>query len=531
MPSVLIADRLDPQVVEILSARGVAAEYAPQLAADPEALQRAIAGHQGLAVRSAAKVTRELLESADALQVVGRAGIGVDTVDVAAATARGIAVMNTPFGNSVTTAEHTIAMLLALARHIPQADAALRRGEWKRSTYVGTELRGKILGVIGCGNIGSEVATRAQALGMRVLVFDPYLPAENAEALGATRCTELEELLGRADVVTLHLPQTPETRDLLSAARIAAMKPGSRLINCARGGLVDEAALRQALEDGRLAGAALDVFATEPATGNPLLELHNVIATPHLGASTAEAQEQVGRQIAGQMADFLLDGTVVNAVNLPSVSAAEAPLIRPWFAVVEAIGSLAGQLTESSIHQIAIDYAGAVGERNTRPLTAALIAALLRPRLGEVVNMVSAPDIARSRGMGVVESVTSDQRGAFGSYVRLTVTTERQTRSVAATLFSDGKPRIIQIKGVEMEALPQPHMLYATNTDQPGFIGALGTALGDAGVNISTFALGRAEPGGEAVTLLGVDALPPEEVLDRIRALPLVRQVKALSFS
>ena len=530
MHKVLIADHLDPKVVEVFEARGVEARYHPELATDAAAFAEAIGACEGLAVRSAARVTAELLQHADRLQVIGRAGVGIDTVDVEAATARGIVVMNTPFGNTITTAEHSIAMLLALARHIPQANAALRAGEWARSRYVGSEVAGKILGVIGCGNIGAAVVERAVGLGMRVIVYDPYLPAARAESFGATRLDDLEQLLARADFVTLHLPRAKETRNLLSRERIAGMKPGAMLVNCARGGLVDEKALLVALESGHLAGAALDVFESEPAVDNPLPSLPNVVATPHLGASTVEAQEKVARQIAEQICDFLLEGTVANAINMPSVSATEAPLIRPWIAVVETLGTFAGQVTETSIQEIGIEYVGAVAERDIKPLTSALIAALLRPHLGGGVNMVSAPALARSRGVRVTESVSRDPRGAFGSYVLLTVKTERQTRTVAATLFSDGKPRIIQIKGVEMEALPQPHMIYATNIDQPGFIGALGTALGEAGVNIATFALGRAAVGGEAVTLLGVDAEPEEEVLERLRALPLVRQVKAVNF-
>jgi len=531
MARVLVADRLDPKIVDVFASRGVEAGYRPELAEDPDALEKTVAGHEGLIVRSAAKVTGAVLEAGRDLRVVGRAGVGVDTIDIKAATSRGIAVMNTPHGNTITTAEHSIAMLFAVARHIPQANASLRAGEWARSRFVGSELLGKTIGIVGCGNIGSEVASRAVALCMRVIVYDPYLSAEKAETLGARRIDDLDELLGQSDFVSLHLPKAPETEGLLSAERLAAMRQGARLINCARGSLVDEEALAKALRDGHLAGAALDVFAQEPAIDNPLLELPNVIATPHIGASTAEAQDKVAVQIACQICDYLLDGAVANAVNMPSVSAAEAPLIRPWFAVVEALGAFAGQVTESSIKSIVIDYVGDVGERDVKPLTSALVAALLRPRLGNSINMVSAPDIARKRGIGLTHTATTDRRGAFGSYVRLTVVTERQTRSVAATLFSDGSPRIIQIKGVDLEARPQPFMLYATNVDQPGFIGALGTALGEAGINISTFALGRSEAGSEAVTLLGVDAPPEEAVLDTIRTLPLVRQIKLVRFA
>lgn len=529
MVQVLIADRLDECAAKEFEARGVEVSYQPELAKDAEKFRTAVAEYDGLAVRSAAKVTAEVIGRAAKLRVIGRAGVGIDTIDVSAATARGIAVMNTPFGNTVTTAEHTVAMMAALARHIPQADASVRAGRWERSRFVGTELDGKSLGVVGCGNVGAAVVVRAIGLGMRVFAFDPFLPAEKAEALGATRVETVEELLERVDFVSLHVPRTESTKNLLSAERIARMKPGARLINCARGGLVDEEALHAALVDGHLAGAALDVFATEPVDDSPLLKLDNVVATPHLGASTAEAQVKVAEQIARQMCDFLLDGTVSNAVNLPSVTAAEAAQLRPWMAVAETLGTFAGQVTESPITEISIDFVGEAGKLNVKPLTAVLIAALLRPKLGDGVNIVSAPEIARERGMRVSENLV-DARGAFGSYMRLLVSTDRQTRSIAGAVFSDGKPRIIQIKGVGLEAVPQPHMIYATNVDQPGFIGAIGTVLGEAGVNIATFALGRSEPGGEAITLLGVDEAPDEQVLEQIRALPQTKQVKAVRF-
>ena len=529
MSGILVADRLDPSVVEVIRSRGIEVRYEPELAKDPEALCRAVADAEGLAVRSAAKVTSDTLDAANRLRVIGRAGVGVDTIDVTAATARGIVVLNAPFGNTVTTAEHTIAMLLSLARHIPRADASLRAGRWERSEFLGLELFGKTLGVVGCGHVGSEVARRAMALGMRVLTYDPFLAPERAKALGVARIDDLESLLARSDIVTLHVPRTDDTRNLLSASRIAAMKPGARLINCARGGIVDEAALVEALEVGALAGAAIDVFDKEPVTSHPLFGLPNTVVTPHLGASTAEAQAKVSLQIAEDLCDFLLEGAVANAVNVPSLDAKEAQFLKPWMAVAQTLGTFVGQVTESSILKLAVEYVGDAGAHGTRPLTAAVIAAVLRPALGEGVNSVSAPAIARERGMRVTESV-SDARGAFGSYVELVISTERQTRSIAGTVYSDGLPRIVQIKGVGLEAKPQPHMIYTTNADQPGFIGAIGTALGEAGVNIATFALGRGERGGEAIALLGVDQPPDASVLDRIRQLPMVRQVKAVRF-
>ena len=530
MPGILVADRLDPAVVDVIEGRGVQVRYAPELAQDPDAFCEAVADVEGLAVRYGARVTARILDAAKRLRVIGRAGVGVDTIDVASATARGIVVLNAPFGNTVTTAEHTMAMLLALARHIPQADASLRSGHWKRSEFVGLELQDKTLGVVGCGHVGSEVARRAPALGLRVLAYDPYLAPERTKSLGVMRVDELEVLLGRSDIVTLHVPRTDETVQLLSADRIALMKPGARLINCARGGIVDEVALVAALESGALAGAAIDVFEEEPVTRHSLFGLPNTVVTPHLGASTAEAQAKVSAQIAQDLCDFLLEGAIAHSVNVPSLDAKEAQLLKPWMAVAQTLGAFVGQVTESSILRLGVEYAGDAGTHGTRALTAAVIAAVLRPVLGEGINMVSAPEIARRRGMRVSESV-ADARGAFGSYIELEVSTERQTRSIAGTVYSDGLPRIVQIKGVGLEAKPQPHMIYTTNDDQPGFIGAIGTALGEAGVNIATFALGRAERGGEAIALLGVDEPPDPSVLERIRQLPMVRQVKSVRFS
>jgi D-3-phosphoglycerate dehydrogenase len=365
---------------------------------------------------------------------------------------------------------------------------------------------------------------------MKVIAYDPFLSAERAQTMGVERVEDLGELLGRADFVTLHLPRTEKTANILSAERIAAMKPGARLVNCARGGLVDEAAVAAALRGGRLAGAAFDVFAEEPARENPLFEAPNVVCTPHLGASTGEAQENVALQIAEQMADYLVQGAVANALNAPSVTAEEAPILKPWIGLAEALGSFAGQVTEHAITAIEIEYVGEVGELNRKPLTAALTAGLLKPLIGEGgVNMVSAPVVARERGISIAET-RKDAQGAFGSYVRLIVTTETQTRSVAGTIYSDGRPRFIQIKGIGLEAEPMRYMLYTTNTDTPGYIGALGSKLGELGINIATFALGRSQKSGEAIALLGVDEAVEPAMLAEIAALPQVRQARALVF-
>ncbi|MEM9049328.1 MAG: phosphoglycerate dehydrogenase [Pseudomonadota bacterium] len=529
MPKVLISDALSERAVQIFRDNGVEVDFQPDLGKDPDRLADIIGDYDGLAIRSATKVRAALLENAARLRVVGRAGIGVDNVDIAAASARGVVVMNTPFGNSITTAEHAIAMMFALARQLPEADASTRAGKWEKNRFMGVEITGKTLGLIGCGNIGSVVAARALGLRMKVLAYDPFLSAERATELGVEK-VELEALLPRADFVTLHLPKTEKTAGILSAVRIAQMKTGARLINCARGGLVDEEALAAALHDGKLAGAAFDVFSQEPARDNPLFGAPNVVCTPHLGAATTEAQENVALQIAEQMSDYLVKGAVSNAINAPSVTAEEAPVLKPWIGLAEVLGGFAGQVTETAIREIEIEYVGRVGQLNLRPLTAAVTAALLRPLVGEgAVNMVSAPIVARERGIRIAET-RKDEQGAYGTYMRLIVTSETMTRSVAGTIFSDGRPRFIQIKGINLEAEPQPHMLYTTNSDAPGYIGALGTLLGELEVNIATFALGRAAKGGEAIALLGVDSDVPDASLAQIGALPQVGQAKRLRF-
>jgi D-3-phosphoglycerate dehydrogenase len=529
MTKVLISDKLSDAAVQIFRDRGIEADFEPDLGKDPAALAGRIGAYDGLAVRSATKATAEIIARADNLRVIGRAGIGVDNIDIAAASARGIVVMNTPFGNSITTAEHAIAMMMALARQIPEAHASTAAGKWEKSRFMGTEITGKTLGLIGCGNIGSVVASRAIGLRMKVIAHDPFLSEERARGLGVEK-VELKELLSRADFVSLHLPKTEKTANILSAERIARMKPGARIVNCARGGLVDEAAVAEAIRSGHLAGAAFDVFAEEPARENPLFGLPNVVVTPHLGAATAEAQENVALQVAEQMSDYLLRGAIQNAINAPSITAEEAPVLRPWVRVAEVLGGFAGQLTEEPIREIEIEYVGQVAELNLKPLTAALTAAMLSPQVGEgAVNMVSAPVAARERGIRISET-RKDAQGAYGTYVRLLVTTPEKTRSVAATLFSDGRPRFIQIKGIGMEAEPMPYMLYTVNDDAPGFIGALGTKTGEIGVNIATFNLGRASKGGEAITLMGVDEPLSDAVLGEIAALPQVREAKALAF-
>ncbi len=526
-PRVLISDSLSPTAVEIFESRGCEVTFEPGLGKDKEKLLSMIGDYDGLAIRSATKATDKLIAAADNLKVIGRAGIGVDNVDIPAATSRGIIVMNTPFGNSITTAEHAISMMLACARQIPAADASTQAGKWEKSKFMGVEVTGKTLGLIGCGNIGSIVADRAIGLRMKVVAYDPFLTEERAIELGVEKA-DLDTLLKRADFITLHVPKTEKTANILSADAINKMKKGVRIINCARGGLVDEAALRAALDSGHVAGAAMDVFAEEPATDNVLFGAPNLICTPHLGAATTEAQENVALQVAEQMADYLTTGAVTNALNSPSISAEEAPRLAPFVKLAELVGSFAGQLTETAIEGITIEYAGDIAELNTQALSSAALAGVLRPLLSSV-NVVSAPAMAKERGIQL-EETKRGQEGAYETYMRLTVKTERQERSVAGTVFADGKPRLIQIKGIAMEGEFAEHMLYVTNNDKPGFIGRLGTLLGEAGINIATFNLGRAAKGDDAIALVQVDEPVGDDVLTKIEALEGVVQAKKLHF-
>jgi len=527
MPKVLISDALSAAAVQIFKDRGIEVDFQPALGKDKEKLASVVGGYDGLAIRSATKVTAKIIEQAKNLKVIGRAGIGVDNVDIPAATARGIIVMNTPFGNSITTAEHAISLMLALARQIPEADASTRAGKWEKSKFMGVEIFGKTLGVIGCGNIGSIVADRAVGLKMKVIAYDPFLPADRATDLGVEK-VELLDLFKRADFITLHTPLTEKTRNVISAEAIKAMKKGVRIINCARGGLVDEAALYEALKNGHVAGAAFDVFVTEPATENPLFNLPNVVCTPHLGASTSEAQENVALQIAEQMSDYLLRGAITNAINFPSISAEEAPKLKPFVALAERLGSFAGQLTETGISKVQVAYEGAVAQMNTKALTSAALAGLLRPMLGDV-NVVSAPVAAKDRGI-VIEEVTREMPEDYESLITVTVTTERQSRHVSGTVFADGRPRIVNIKGIRMDAEFGPSMIYITNLDKPGFIGKFSSTLGEAGINIATFHVGRDAPGGNAIALIEIDGQLPESVLAKVRALPQVQSAKPLHF-
>jgi len=527
MPKVLISDALSPAAVQIFKDRGIEVDFQPALGKDKEKLAELIGNYDGLAIRSATKVSAKILEKAKNLKVIGRAGIGVDNVDIPAATARGVIVMNTPFGNSITTAEHTISLMLALARQIPEADASTRAGKWEKNKFMGVEIFSKTLGVIGCGNIGSIVADRAIGLRMKVIAYDPFLSEERARDLGVEK-VELDTLFKRADFITLHTPLTDKTRNIIDAGAIKKMRKGVRVINCARGGLVDEGALAEGLKSGQVAGAAFDVFVEEPATASPLFSLPNVVCTPHLGAATSEAQENVALQVAEQMSDYLLRGAISNAVNFPSISAEEAPKLKPFIALAEKLGSFAGQLTETGLSKVQISYEGAVAQMNTKALTSAAVAGLLRPMLQDV-NVVSAPIVAKERGI-MVEETTREMAGDFESLITVTVTTDRQSRHISGTVFADGRPRIVNIKGIRMDAEFGPSMIYITNLDKPGFIGRFSSTLGEAGINIATFHVGREAPGANAIALIEIDGELPDEVLAKVRALPQVQQAKPLHF-
>ncbi len=524
MPKVLIADKLSTAAVEIFRQRGLETDVKVGLSKDE--LIGIIADYDGLVVRSATKPDADVIAAATSLKVIGRAGIGTDNIDIRAATAKGVAVMNTPFGNAITTAEHAIGMMFAAARQIPAANTGTLAGKWPKKAFMGTELSFKTLGLIGCGNIGSRVAERAMGLMMKVVAHDPFLTEERAVELGVEK-VELDEMLARADVISLHTPLTDQTRNILSREALAKTRPGVILVNCARGGLVDEDAVRDGLESGAIGAAAFDVFAKEPATDNPLFEAPNFIATPHLGAATSEAQENVALQVAEQMSDYLLTGAVTNALNMPSITAEEAPRLKPFAELAEKLGSFAGQISETGFDEVVIEYEGEVADLNRKPLTAAALAGLLRASRGDV-NMVSAPAILQESGIKLTETKT-EESPVYDSLIRIKVRVTGSWRTIAGTV-SAGRPRIAELKAIALEGDFLPVMLYVNNSDVPGFIGALGVMLGEAGVNIATFHLGRTAAGGEAIALVGIDTTPPESVIRRLDDLEHVRYVKVLHF-
>ncbi len=493
----------------------------------PDALKEIIKDYDALLVRSATKVTRDILSAAAKLKVVGRAGVGLDNVDLDAATQKGVIVMNTPAGNTISTAEHTVSMLLSLSRNIPQASASVKAGEWKRSKFMGVELYGKVLGIVGLGRIGGEVAKRARVFGMKVLAYDPFLSLEVARTIGV-EVVELKEVFKQADYVTVHTPLSAETRHLVSDEAFGLMKKGVRIINCARGGIIDEQALLRALKDGKVAGAALDVFEEEPVNpNNELLKLPQVIATPHLGASTEEAQVNVAIEVAEVVRDALLGRGIRNAANYPCLEAEACKRLDPYIRLAERMGAFAVQLIEGRLLELNITYSGEVTQNNVAPLTLALVKGALTPILQETVNFINAVTLAKERGITINE-VKSSTEDEFVTLLQVEVKTDRGTRKVCGTISSNKQPRIVKIDGYYVELSPAGDMIFLTNLDKPGLIGNLGTLLAANKINIATVTFGRDKQGGTAISVFNVDSAVSSEVLDKIRKLENVLTVKVI---
>ena len=523
---VLVSDKISDKGVEILKKAGLKVDVKTGM--KPDELKACIAEYHGLVIRSATKVTADIIDAAKNLKVIGRAGSGLDNVDKAAASKKGIVVMNTPGGNTITTAEHTIAMLFALARMIPQATASMKAGQWEKKKFMGVELFNKTLGIVGLGNIGNQVAKKAQGLEMMVIAYDPFLSEDRAKALGIEK-VELPGLFSRADFITIHTPMTPETKNLINAETIRKMKDGVRIINCARGGIVNEKDLYEALKSGKVAGAALDVFEKEPAgPDNPLLGLDNVICTPHLGAATEEAQENVAIAVAEQIADYLVRGTIRNAVNFPSIPADQVARLQPYLSLAEKLGSFAAQVFEGGITGVTIEYLGEAAELNTAPVTIAALKGLLTPILEETVNFVNAPFIAKERGIEVKET-KSDNAGDYQSILALRIKTKEKERYFAGTLFSKKDPRIVRIDNFAVEIVPEGIMLMIYNNDKPGVIGNLGSFFGKNNINIARMYFGRESAGGMAISVMSIDSPITPGNMEEIKKMPNVLSAKLLN--
>jgi len=523
---VLISDTLSDKGIEILKKAGL--EVDVKTGFKPEELKHEIAKYDALIVRSATKVTADIIDSAKNLKVIGRAGSGLDNVDKDAATKRGVVVMNTPGGNTITTAEHTMALLFSMARQIPQATVSMKQGEWEKKKFMGIELYNKTLGIIGLGNIGSQVAKMAQGVGMNVIAYDPYLSEEKAKTLGV-KAVRLDELIKRSDFITLHTPLTDETRNLINTGQIALMKDGVRIINAARGGIIDEKALYDGLKSGKIGAVALDVFEVEPANLStcPLLGLDNVICTPHLGAATEEAQENVAIAIAEQIADYLIAGTIRNAVNFPSVPADVLPSLQPYINLAEKLGSFLSQTIDGGINGITVEYKGEVTKFVLAPITAAVLKGILTPILEETVNFVNAPLIAKERGIEVKE-VTGADAGDYHSMLVVRIKVDTRENMVAGVLHGKKEPRIIKINKFLVEVVPEGEMLVLSNVDKPGVIGNIGTLLGRNNINIARMQFGRERPGGDAISIVSIDTPVPKGILAEIKKLPNVLSVKQI---
>lgn len=522
---VLVSDSLSERGIDIMKRSGLEVDVKTKL--PPDEFMKVIPNYDGLVVRSATKVTEKVIEVAKRLKVVGRAGSGLDNVDLRAATKRGIVVMNTPGGNTVTTAEHTVALIFSLARLIPQATASIKAGKWEKNKFMGMELYNKTLGIIGIGQIGSYVTRLAQGAQMQVIAYDPYLSEENAKKMGV-ELVPLNELYGRSDIISVHVPMTSETKSLINAEAINKMKDGVRIVNCARGGIVNENDLYDALVKGKVAGAAMDVFEQEPVNPkNPLLALENVICTPHIGAATNEAQENVALAIAEQIADYLIRGVVRGAVNIPSVPVDLLPKIQPYLTLAEKLGAFLAQSHEGGFEQLTIEYRGEVSALTTVPITVAALKGLLTPILEEPVNYVNAPIVAKDRGIEIKE-IKSAESGEFTSLIVLSVKAGSRQATVSGTLYNRKDPRIVEIDGLSLEAVPEGHMLLMINDDQPGVIGNIGRLLGDSRINISRMQLGREHSGGKAISVVGIDSAVSPELLAKLKNLPHVLSAKLI---
>jgi D-3-phosphoglycerate dehydrogenase / 2-oxoglutarate reductase len=526
MIKVLVSDALSQEGLKIFNdSKELTVDVKTDL--KPEALKEIIKDYDALVVRSATKVNKDIIQAATKLKVIGRAGVGLDNVDLEAATAKGIIVMNTPAGNTISTAEHTFSMILALSRNIAQANASMKKAEWKRSKFMGVELYGKVLGIVGFGRIGSEVAKRALSFGMKVLAYDPFLSAQVAEGLGV-ESAELNKVLQESDYITVHTPLTDETRHMISDKEFAMMKKNVRLVNCARGGIIDELALVKAVKEGKVAGAAMDVFENEPlAADSELLKLDNVITTPHLGASTEEAQINVAIEVAEIVRDALLGRGIRNAANYPCLEAEVCKILNPYIILGEKLGMFAAQLVEGRFEELAINYSGQITKYDLSSLTLALAKGLLTPILKETVNFVNGVSLLKERGIKLRES-KSAQEGEFVNLIQLEIKTDKETKSICGTLSSNKQPRIVKIDDYYLELYPVGEMVFIRNWDKPGLIGSLGTFMGKNGINIAAMTFGRDKPGGKAISVLNVDSQVSPQIQDKIRELENILTVKII---
>lgn len=523
--NVLISDNISEKCVEILRKAGLNVDV--KVGLKPDELKACIGEYHGLIIRSATKVTADIIDAAKNLKVIGRAGSGLDNVDKNAATKKGIVVMNTPGGNTITTAEHTIAHIVSLARFIPQANASMKAGKWEKKKFMGVELYNKTLGIVGIGNIGSQVAKRMQAFGMTIIAYDPFLSEDKARSMGVEKVT-LDDLFRRSDFITLHTPLTPETKYLINREAFQRMKDGVRIINCARGGIINEADLYEAIVSGKVAGAALDVFEKEPPENNPLMSLDNVICTPHLGASTKEAQENVAVAVAEQVVDYLINGTIRHAVNFPSIPADQVARLQPYINLAEKLGGFASQMFEGGVTEITIEYSGDAATIATAPVTIAAIKGFLNPILLETVNFVNAPVIAKERGIEVKETKSTNE-GDYQSMIALRVKAKETERYFAGALFSKRDPRIVYVDNFKVEIVPEGELLFLYNYDRPGVIGNIGTLLGQNQINIARMHFGRESKGGMAISVVSIDTHASPQIIDQVRKLPNVISVKQIT--